>query len=98
MKVDIKYLENGIFEIDNNLCENSIRPVAVGRKRWLFLGHPDAAWRSAVIYSIIMSCRRRGINPQEYLTDVLSRLPSIKASEVIDLLPGRWKPKIVDTG
>jgi transposase len=92
------YLREGKFEIDNNLCENSIRPVAVGRKRWLFLGHPEAGWRSAVIYSIIISCRRRGINPQEYLTDVLRRLPSMKASEVIDLVPSRWKPKPLDTG
>ena len=87
------YLKDGRFEIDNNLCEGSIRPVAVGRKRWLFLGHPDAGWRSAVLYSILISCRRRGLNPQDYLTDVLSRLPSMKASEILDLVPGRWKPK-----
>jgi len=93
----VGYLERGDFEIDNNLCENSIRPIAVGRKRWLFLGHPDAAWRSTVIYSIVMSCRRRAINPQEYLTDVLSRLPSMKASEINQLVPGNWKPKPVDT-
>jgi len=59
----------------------------VGRKRWLFIGHPDAGWRSAVIYTIIQSCRRRGINPQEYLTDVLDRLPSMKNHEVKDVLP-----------
>jgi len=94
----VGYLKNGLFEIDNNLCEGSIRPVAVGRKRWLFLGHPNAGWRSAVIFSIIMSCRRRGINPQDYLTDVLSRLPAMKASEVINLVPGRWKPKPSDSG
>ncbi|MGH8336824.1 MAG: IS66 family transposase, partial [Gammaproteobacteria bacterium] len=87
------YLENGKYEVDNNLCESTIRPVAVGRKRWLFLGHPDAGWRSAVLYSIIMSCRRRGINPQDYLTDVLSRLPSMTTSQVKELLPGNWKPK-----
>jgi transposase len=92
------YLRDGRFEIDNNLCENAIRPVAVGRKRWLFLGHPEAGWRSAVIYSILISCRRRGINPQDYLTDVLRRLPSMRALEVIDLVPGRWKPKPLDTG
>jgi transposase len=94
----VGYLRHGNFEIDNNLCENSIRPIAVGRKRWLFLGHPDAAWRSSVIYSIIMSCRRRAINPQEYLTDVLSRLPSMKASEIKELIPQNWKPKAPDTG
>jgi hypothetical protein len=62
------------------------------RKRWLFIGHTDAGWRSAVIYTIIQSCRRRSINPQEYLTDVLSRLPSVKNHEVKDVLPSRWKP------
>lgn len=56
-------------------------------------GHPDAGWRSAVIYTIIQSCRRRGINPQDYLTDVLSRLPSMNNHEVKDLLPSRWKPQ-----
>jgi hypothetical protein len=86
------YLQDGRFEIDNNLVENAIRPTAVGRKRWLFIGHPDAGWRSAVIYSIIASCRRRGINPQDYLTDVLRRLPGQKINRIDELLPGNWKP------
>ena len=88
----VGYLRDGRYEIDNNLVENDVRPSVVGRKRWLFIGHPDAGWRSAVIYTIIQSCRRRGINPQEYLTDVLSRLPSVKNHEVKDVLPSRWKP------
>lgn len=86
------YLRDGRYEIDNNLIENSIRPTAVGRKRWLFIGHPDAGWRSAVIYSIIGSCRRRGINPQDYLSDILARLPNLKARDVDSLLPENWKP------
>jgi transposase len=93
----VGYLRDGRFEVDNNLCENSIRPVAVGRKRWLFLGHPDAGWRSAVIYSILISCRRRGINPLDYLTDVLARLPSLQASQIKELLPAHWKPKPPNT-
>src|SRR5204863_466688 len=76
------YLRDGHFEIDNNLIENAIRPTAVGRRRWLFIGHPQAGWRSAVIYSLLLSCRRRGINPQSYLSDVLSRLPSTKITEI----------------
>jgi hypothetical protein len=63
------------FEIDNNLVENAIRPTEVGRKRGLFLGRPQAGWRSAVICLLIGSCRQRGFNAQEYLTDVLGRLP-----------------------
>ena len=86
------YLRDGRFEIDNNLVENAIRPTAVGRKRWLFLGHPRAGWRSAVIYSMIGSCWRRGLNPQEYLTDVLRRLPGLKTHQLEPLLPGNWKP------
>jgi transposase len=88
----IGYLRDGRFEIDNNLIENDIRPTAVGRKRWLFIGHPHAGWRSAVIYSLIVSCRRRGINPETYLTDVLRRLPNLKITEVEPLLPAHWHP------
>ncbi|MCP5517569.1 MAG: transposase domain-containing protein [Verrucomicrobiales bacterium] len=63
------------------------------RRRWLFIGHPDAGWRSAVIYSIIVSCRRRGINPQAYRTDVLRRLPSLNITRIGPLLPENWKPQ-----
>jgi len=81
----------GQVEIDNNLCENSIRPSALGKKNWLFIGHPDAGWRTAVIYSILQSCRRHGIEPQEYLTDVLARLPNMMITEVSTLTPSNWK-------
>ena len=86
------YLREDRFQIDNNLIENSIRPMAVGRRRWLFIGHPDAGWRSAVIYSILVSCRRRGINPEDYLPDVLRRLPGHKINQIDELLPANWKP------
>lgn len=88
------YLKSGTYEIDNNLVENSIRVPAVGRRRWLFIGHPDAGWRSAVIYSLIVSCRRRAINPQEYLTDVLRRLPAMNITQIGELLPECWKPAL----
>jgi transposase len=87
-----RYLEDGRLEIDNNLTENAIRPSAVGKKNWLFIGHPDAGWRAAVIYTLIVSCRRRGIEPWEYLRDVLQRLPAMKQSEITTLLPAHWKP------
>ncbi len=91
------YLEDARFEIDNNLIENDIRPTAVGRRRWLFIGHPDAGWRSAVVYSILVSCRRRGLNPQTYLSDVLGRLPSLKQHQLPMLLPAHWKAPGSDT-
>lgn len=86
------YLERPDYQIDNNLIENSIRPSCVGKKRWLFIGHPEAGWRSAAIYSIIQSCRRRGIDTQAYLTDVLTRMPGMTNQELDSLLPGVWKP------
>lgn len=60
----VGYLRDGRFEIDSNLVENDVRPSAVGKRRWLFIGHPAAGWRSAVIYTLIQSCRRYGINPR----------------------------------
>jgi len=87
-----RYLSEGRLEIDNNLTENAIRPSAVGKKNWLFIGHPEAGWRSAVIYSIVVSCQRRGIEPWEYLSDVLKRLPAMQQSELPSLLPANWKP------
>lgn len=86
----IRYVDDGRLEIDNNLCENTIRPTAVGKKNFLFIGHPAAGQRSAVIYSVLGSCRRHGINPAEYLQDVLERLPKAKTSEVPALTPAAW--------
>jgi len=86
------YVGQGNLEIDNNLIENALRPVGIGRKNWLFLGHPDAGWRSAVIYSLVGSCKRRGIDPARYLTDVLRRLPSTTHHQLRELLPAHWKP------
>lgn len=90
MKELTKYCDNGLLEIDNNGVENSIRPTAVGKKNWLFIGHPEAGNRSAILYTIIENCKIRGINPQEYLRDVLTRLPSMKMGQVEALLPANW--------
>jgi transposase len=85
------YLADGRVEIDNNLTENAIRPSAVGKRNWLFIGHPDAGWRSAVIYSMLVSCRRHGIDPWEYLKDVFTRLPAATNKELPQFLPANWK-------
>jgi hypothetical protein len=61
-----------------------------GRKNFLFIGHPEAGQRSAVIYSVLGSCRRHGINPAEYLQDVFERLPKAKTSDVPALTPAAW--------
>ena len=70
--------------------KNAIRPTAIGKKNFLFIGHPEAGQRSAVIYSVLGSCRRHGINPAEYLQDVFERLPKAKTSEVPALTPAAW--------
>lgn len=86
------YLDDGRLEIDNNLVENAIRPSAVGKKNWLFFGDAGAGQRSAIIYTVIETCRRRGIDPYAYLRDVLRRLPSMTNWQVPTLAPGSWKP------
>ncbi len=85
-----RYGDDGRLEIDNNLCENAIRPTALGKKNFLFIGHPEAGQRSAVIYSVLGSCRRLGINPAEYLQDLFERLPKAKTSEIKSLTPAAW--------
>jgi len=86
----LRYLNDGRLEIDNNLIENAIRPTALGKKNFLFIGHPGAGWYSAVIYSILGSCRRQGIDPHAYLRDVLQRLPNIQTTELSQLTPAAW--------
>ena len=67
------WLEDGRIEIDNSRVENAIRPTAVGKKNWLFVGDADAGQRGAILYTLIESCRRRGIDPHAYLRDALAR-------------------------
>ena len=84
------YLEDGRLEIDNNLVENAIRPTALGRKNWLFIGAEEAGWRSAVIYSLIQSCKAHGVEPYAYLRDVLERIPSMTNHQIPTLTPKAW--------
>lgn len=84
------YLRDGRVEIDNNLVENAIRPTAVGKKNWLFIGEAEAGQRSAIIYTVIESCRRRGLDPHAYLRDVLTRLPNMSNQQIPEVLPANW--------
>jgi hypothetical protein len=85
-----RFVDDGALEIDNNLIENAIRPSAIGKKNWLFIGHPEAGERSAVIYTLLESCRRHGINPFDYLKDLFTRLPSAKITEIRQFTPSEW--------
>jgi len=84
----------GMTRIDNNLIENAIRPSAIGKKNFLFIGSPEAGKKTAVIYSIVVSCQRHGIDPFAYMKDLLERLPTMtNKDDLTVLLPNKWKPQ-----
>ena len=86
-----RFLEDGRLPIDNNLCENTIRPVALGRKNWLFAGSPEGAKRMAIIYSLVATCKLNGINPYEYFLDILPKAASYSNKNIANLSPINWK-------
>lgn len=89
------YLADGRVEIDNNLVENAIRPTAIGKKNWLFVGDAEAGQRSAIIYTVIESCRRRGLDPYAYLKDVLTRLPHMTNRQIPEVTPQAWNKMLL---
>lgn len=91
------YLEHGRLEIDNNLVENAIRPTAIGKKNFLFFGSPESGQTSAVIYSLIETCRKLDINPADYLREVLEALPTMKQAKAVEWTPARWKSSREET-
>jgi transposase len=87
------YLRDGRIEVDNNLVENAIRPTAVGKKNWLFMGEAGAGQRGAIIYTVMESCRRRGIGPYAYLQDIFTKLPTMKMQQINEVTPEAWAKK-----
>jgi transposase len=83
----IAYLEDGCLEIDNNLAENSIRPIALGRKNYLFAGSERGAERAAMFYSFFGTCKKNDVNPFEWLKKVLEIIPDYKVNRLSELLP-----------
>ena len=81
------YLHDGNLHIDNNLIENSIRPIALGRKNYLFAGSHNGAKRSAMFYSFFACCKMNGINPQKWLEYVLENIADYKVNKLHELLP-----------
>jgi hypothetical protein len=90
-----RYVNDGRFCIDNNLVENAIRPLALGRKNFLFCGNHDAAIRAAIVYSLIGSCKAAEVDPREWLEDILLKIPEngTDRSTLRELLPNRWAKK-----
>ena len=90
-----RFVDDGQLPIDNNWIENQIRPIALGRSNWLFAGSLRAGQRAAAVMSLIQSARMNGHDPYAYLKDVLTRLPTHKASQIEELLPHRWQPDAI---
>ena len=87
-----RYLEDGRLKPDNNLAENAIRPLALGRKNWLFAASDRGAHATALYLGLIQSCKASGINPWEYFNDMLRRIMSHPVTRLRELLPDQWKP------
>jgi transposase len=84
------FLEDGRVEIDNNLVENAIRPSAIGKKNWLFVGDAKAGDRAAAFYTLIGNCRQHGADPYAYLLDLFTRLPSMTNRQINEMTPAAW--------
>jgi len=84
------YTMHPYARLDNNVAERAVRPLAIGRKNWLFVGNEDGGKAAAIIFSLVQTCRAIGVNPREYLEDVMRRLMSHNAQKLYELLPNRW--------
>ncbi len=87
-----RYLDDGRLKIDNNTSENAIRPLALGRKNWLFAGSERGARATALFLGLIQSCKACEVNPWKYFDDMLRRIMSHPVKRLRELLPDQWKP------
>jgi transposase len=87
------YTENGNYQIDNNPIENTIRPLALGRKNYLFAGSHKAAQKAAMMYSFFATCKINQVEPYAWLNDILQRIPEHKANKLDQLLPQNWNKR-----
>jgi hypothetical protein len=87
-----RFLEDGRVCLSNNAAERALRGIALGRKSWLFAGSDRGGQRAAVMYSLIITAKMNGIDPQAWLADVLSRLADHPASRIDELMPWNWQP------
>lgn len=88
----MRYIDNPILEIDNNISERVLRMVVIGRKNYLFAGSESGAQRAATIYSLVASCKLHGHDPFAYFNDVLRKISTHPAEQIDQLLPGNWQP------
>ncbi len=76
--------------MDNNVAERAVRPLAIGRKNWLFVGNEGGGEAAGIILSLVQSCRAVGANPREYLEDIMRRLMAHSTQKLHELLPDEW--------
>ena len=84
------YTKDAFARLDNNVAERAVRPLAIGRKNWLFFGSPDGGEAGAILFSLVQTCRGLGINPREYLEDVMRRIMGHNNQKLYELLPDEW--------
>jgi hypothetical protein len=84
------YTKHPWARLDNNVAERAVRPLAVGRKNWLFVGNETGGEAAAVILSLVQTCRALEVNPQSYLEDVMRRIMSHNSKKLYELLPDNW--------
>lgn len=88
------YTTDSRLQIDNNLVENAIRPVAIGRKNYLFAGSHNGARRAAMLYSFLGTCKINNVNPFDWLKDILRKIPTHPVNKLQELLPSQWNSKV----
>ena len=84
------YTKDAFARLDNNVAERAVRPLAIGRKNWLFFGSPAGGQAGAILFSLVQTCRGLGINPREYLEDVMRRIMGHNSQKLHELLPDHW--------
>jgi transposase len=84
------YTQHAFSRLDNNVAERALRPLTIGRKNWLFFGSPDGGEAGAILLSLVQTCRGLGINPREYLEDIMRRIMSHDMQKLHELLPDEW--------
>lgn len=84
------YTQHPFARMDNNVAERAIRPLAIGRKNWLFFGSPEGGEAGAILFSLVQTCRGLGINPREYLEDIMRRIMGHTSQKLYELLPDEW--------
>lgn len=87
----VRYCDDGLLEISNNLVENALRGVALGRRNWLFVGSPKGGDAAALFYSLVETCRLNGVEPEAWLTDVIARIGDHPINRIDELLPWQWQ-------